>query len=100
MSGGLTNQQKFFGHDLAEVPSVVRKQVNFYRAYDATSQLQNLGDIRTVVIIGDQDPIGPSKLGQALANGIANAHFHMCASGPSEAPNLAWCLATKAKCGI
>ena len=66
-----------FGHDLAEIPSIVPKQIHAYRAFDASSQLQNLKSIPTIIISGDEDPIAPPKLGQALANGIPNAHFHI-----------------------
>ena len=68
---------KIFGHDLAEAPSVLHKQVSAYRSHDATSRLRELGSIPTIVASGSEDPVGPPRLGQALAEGIPNSEFHL-----------------------
>ena len=64
-----------FGHDLADNPPVVMKQVRAYRAHDATPRLGSLDGIRTLVVSAEQDPLAPPALGRALASAIPSARY-------------------------
>ena len=64
-----------FGHDLADPPPVVRRQLAAMRAYDATSFLSELQGIPTLVVSAAHDRIAPPSGGRTLAAGIAGARF-------------------------
>ena len=64
-----------FGHDLADQPPVVRRQLAAMRAYDATSFLQELRGLPALVVSAAHDRIAPPSGGRALAAGIAGARF-------------------------
>ncbi|HWO21976.1 MAG TPA: alpha/beta fold hydrolase [Kofleriaceae bacterium] len=64
-----------FGHDLADQPPVVRRQLAAMRAYDATSFLQELAGIPTLVVSAAHDRIAPPSGGRTLAAGIAGARY-------------------------
>jgi pimeloyl-ACP methyl ester carboxylesterase len=64
-----------FGHDLADQPPVVRRQLAAMRAYDATPYLQELAGIPTLVVSAAHDRIAPPSGGRTLAAGIAGARF-------------------------
>lgn len=64
-----------FGHDLADQPPIVSKQIAAMRAYDAGPRLGELADLPTLVVSAERDPIAPPRLGQALAAGIPGARF-------------------------
>ncbi len=64
-----------FGHDLADQPPIVSKQLAAMRAYDARPRLGELADVPTLVVSAEHDPIAPPRLGQALAAGISGARF-------------------------
>jgi pimeloyl-ACP methyl ester carboxylesterase len=72
--------EPIFGHDLADTPPVVMRQVAAYRAYDATPRLQELGGIPTLVVSAAEDPIAPPALGRTLAAGIPGARYHEMSS--------------------
>jgi len=67
---------RVFGHDLADTPSVLMKQVGAYRAYDASTRLNELGRVPTLVVSADEDPLAPPPLGHRLADGIPGARYH------------------------
>ncbi|HJX26901.1 MAG TPA: alpha/beta hydrolase, partial [Thermoanaerobaculia bacterium] len=64
-----------FGHDLADQPPIVSKQLAAMRACDARPRLHELAGIPTLVVSAAHDPIAPPRLGQALAAGIPDARF-------------------------
>jgi pimeloyl-ACP methyl ester carboxylesterase len=64
-----------FGHDLANQPPIVGKQLRAMRTYDATPRLGELAGLPTVVASAGFDPIAPPKLGRALAAAIPGASF-------------------------
>jgi pimeloyl-ACP methyl ester carboxylesterase len=64
-----------FGHDLADHPPVVMKQLAALRKYDATSELTKLSAIPTLVISAEHDCISKPEIGKALAAGIPGARL-------------------------
>jgi pimeloyl-ACP methyl ester carboxylesterase len=64
-----------FGHDLADQPPVVRRQLAAMRAYDATAFLPELRGLPALVVSAAHDRIAPPSGGRALADGIAGARF-------------------------
>jgi pimeloyl-ACP methyl ester carboxylesterase len=64
-----------FGHDLADQPAMVRKQLAAMKPYDATPRLNELAGLSTLVVSAARDRIAPPELGRALANGIAGARY-------------------------
>jgi pimeloyl-ACP methyl ester carboxylesterase len=64
-----------FGHDLADQPPVVMKQLSALRAYDATDRLAQLAGIPTLVMSGAHDPIAPPRFGRALSARIPGARY-------------------------
>jgi pimeloyl-ACP methyl ester carboxylesterase len=64
-----------FGHDLADQPPIVSRQLAAMRAYDATSRLHVLGGIPTLVVSAAHDPIAPPALGRALAAALPGANY-------------------------
>jgi pimeloyl-ACP methyl ester carboxylesterase len=64
-----------FGHDLADQPPVVMKQLAAMKAYDATPRLNELAAIPTLVVSATHDRIAPPGLGRALAAGIPRARY-------------------------
>lgn len=64
-----------FGHDLADQPAVVMKQLAALRAYDGTPRLAELAGIPTLVLSAAHDRIAPPELGRALAAGIPGARY-------------------------
>ncbi len=69
-----------FGHDLADSPPVVMKQVGAYRAHDARGRLKDLGDIQTLVVGAAEDPLSPPSVGRSLAEGIPGSRYHEIAN--------------------
>lgn len=66
---------ELFGHDLADQPPVVLKQMAAMRRYDATPQLAQLSGLPTLVVSAVHDPIAPPFIGRALAAGIPGARY-------------------------
>lgn len=66
---------KLFGHDLADQPPVVMKQLNALGAYDATPRLKELAGLPTLVVTGKHDRIARPELGRALAGAIPGSGY-------------------------
>lgn len=64
-----------FGHDLADHPPVVMKQLAALRAYDATPQLHNLAGLPTLVVGSRYDRIARPEVVRALAAGLINSRL-------------------------
>jgi pimeloyl-ACP methyl ester carboxylesterase len=64
-----------FGHDLAQTPPVVLKQLNALRRFNATARLGELASIPTQVVSAERDIIFPPRCGRALAEAIPGAQF-------------------------
>lgn len=75
-----------FGHDLADQPAVVMRQMNAMRRYDATPRLGELGGVPTLVVSARHDRIARPELGRAMAQGIPGARFVELADASHGAP--------------
>ena len=64
-----------FGHDLADSPPILVRQVSAYRAHDTRSRLGDLGDIPTLVINAAEDPLSPPAVSRALAECIPGSRY-------------------------
>jgi pimeloyl-ACP methyl ester carboxylesterase len=64
-----------FGHDLAEQPSIVMKQLSAMSKYDAGAQLAQLASIPTLVVSAAEDRIAPPATGRALAAAIPGSRY-------------------------
>lgn len=64
-----------FGHDLADAPPVVGKQLSAMRKYSAAPRLGELAGLPTMVMCGAHDPISPPRVSRALASGIPDAKY-------------------------
>lgn len=65
----------FFGHDLADQPPVVGKQLAAMRKFNCGDRLRELAGVPTLVLSAGHDPIAPPVLGRRLADRIAGAEF-------------------------
>ncbi len=81
-----------FGHDLADHPPVVMKQLAAMRNYDATPHLSKLANLPTLVVAAKQDCLSKPAIGKALANGIPGSRYvefsdaahGVCLQSPNE----------------
>jgi len=64
-----------FGHDLADQPPIVGKQLRAMRAADALPRLGELAGMPTLVVSAAYDPIAPPQAGRELASGILGARY-------------------------
>ncbi len=64
-----------FGHDLADQPSVVMKQLGAARKYDATPRLAQLAGLSTLVVTATHDRIARPEYGRAIAKAIPGARY-------------------------
>jgi pimeloyl-ACP methyl ester carboxylesterase len=64
-----------FGHDLADHPPVVMKQLAAMRAYDATPRLHDLAGLPTLVVAARYDRIARPEVVRALASSIAGSRL-------------------------
>jgi aminoacrylate hydrolase len=71
-----------FGRDIADSPSILRKQVRAMGRHDITGRLSALASIPTLVVSADEDPIAPPSAGRATAERIGSArHVELPDSG-------------------
>lgn len=66
---------EYFGHDLADTPSIVPAQLQALRECDLADRLGELAGIPTAVNAAAHDLLAPARLGRALAAGIPGAEF-------------------------
>lgn len=59
-----------FGHDLADQPAIVGKQLRAMRRADLSRRLGELEGVPTLVVSAGHDPIAPVRAGRSLAEGI------------------------------
>jgi pimeloyl-ACP methyl ester carboxylesterase len=64
-----------FGHDLAEQPAIVMKQLRAMSRFDARDRLGSLGRIPTLVVSADADRIARPAFGRELAAAIPSARY-------------------------
>ena len=64
-----------FGHDLADQPPIVMKQLRAMSRFDAGDRLHQLGAIPTLVLTADQDRIARPVFGRELARAIPGAVY-------------------------
>jgi len=64
-----------FGHDLAEQPPIVMRQLGAMSKFDAGSRLAELASIPTLVVSASEDRIAPPSTGRALAAAIPGATY-------------------------
>lgn len=64
-----------FGHDLAEQPAIVMKQLSAMSRYDARTRLSALAAIPTLVVSATEDRIANPTSGRALAESIPGARY-------------------------
>ena len=64
-----------FGHDLADQPPIVMKQLRATARYDASERLAALGSIPTLVLTAAEDRIARPEYGRALAAAIPGARY-------------------------
>ncbi len=64
-----------FGHDLADSPPIVMKQLSALKRFDATPRLAELAGIPTLVLSAKHDIIFPPACGRALATAIPGAKY-------------------------
>jgi pimeloyl-ACP methyl ester carboxylesterase len=64
-----------FGHDLADQPSIVMKQLRAMSKYDRRTDLARLKSIPTLVLSATEDKIALPEYGQELAACIPGARF-------------------------
>jgi pimeloyl-ACP methyl ester carboxylesterase len=64
-----------FGHDLADQPPVVMKQLSAMRSFDALPRLHELAGIPTLVVSAKWDRIARPALGRALAQAMPGARY-------------------------
>ena len=64
-----------FGHDLADQPPIVMKQLRAASRYDASARLHALGSIPTLVVSAAHDRIALPTFGRALAAAIPGARY-------------------------
>jgi pimeloyl-ACP methyl ester carboxylesterase len=69
------NLAAVFGHDLADQPSVVMKQLSAMRGFDVLPRVHELAGIPTLVISAKWDRIARPALGRALAEAIPGARY-------------------------
>jgi aminoacrylate hydrolase len=66
---------ELFGRDLADHPPIVSRQLEAMSKYSCVARLREIRGVPTLVASGAHDPIAPSRLGQAIADGISGARF-------------------------
>ena len=67
--------QPLFGHDLADQPPIVMKQLRAMSKYDAGARLAELATIPTLVVSAAEDRIAGRSTGRALAAAIPGSRY-------------------------
>jgi pimeloyl-ACP methyl ester carboxylesterase len=66
---------ELFGRDLADHPPIVSRQLEAMSKYNCVARLREIRGIPTLIASGADDPIAPSRLGRAIADGVSGARF-------------------------
>ena len=66
---------ELFGRDLADQPPIIMKQLKAMGRFDASTRLEALKDIPTLVVSAQHDCIARPQYGRALAAAIPGAHY-------------------------
>jgi pimeloyl-ACP methyl ester carboxylesterase len=64
-----------FGHDLADQPPIVSRQLRALRRSDTSPRLHELPRVPVLIVTGHHDPIGPPAAGRALAAAIPGSRY-------------------------
>jgi pimeloyl-ACP methyl ester carboxylesterase len=64
-----------FGHDLADQPPIVMKQLSAMRKYECVSRLGELKDLPTLVVAAEHDMIARPEYGRAMAAAISGSSY-------------------------
>jgi pimeloyl-ACP methyl ester carboxylesterase len=67
--------QPLFGHDLADQPPIVMKQLKAMSRFDAGARLKELATIPTLVVSAVEDRIAGRSTGRALATAIPGSRY-------------------------
>jgi pimeloyl-ACP methyl ester carboxylesterase len=67
--------EPLFGHDLADQPPIVMKQLRAMARYDARDRLSGLAAIPTLVLSAERDRIAQPRFGRDLAAAIPGARY-------------------------
>lgn len=67
--------EPLFGHDLAESPSVVMKQLAALGKCNLLPQLSQIPQVPTLVVTSQFDRIAPPKCGQLISQNIVNSKY-------------------------
>jgi len=70
-----------FGHDLADQPAIVMKQLGAASRFDASGRLEDLAGVPTLVLSARHDAIARPEYGRALAARIPGARYVEIADG-------------------
>jgi len=66
---------ELFGHDLADQPPIVMRQLRAMAGVDATAELGRLAAVPTLVVSAEHDRIAPPAAGRTLAARIPGARY-------------------------
>ena len=77
-----------FGHDIADQPPVVMRQLAAMRHHDVTPRLKELAGIPTLVVSAQYDMIAPPAGSEAIAAGIPNSRYVQIPNAAHSAPGL------------
>ncbi len=77
---------ELFGHDLADQPPIVMRQLRAMAVFDASARLAELASIPTLVMSGELDRIARAASGRALAAAIPRARYVGLAGAGHAAP--------------
>ncbi len=79
--------EPLFGHDLADQPPIVMKQLKAMKAYDATPRLAELQDIPTLIVGAKFDRIANTASHRASREKLSELSVHKFRTGRSRRSN-------------
>lgn len=82
----MTTLAELFGHDLADQPPIVMRQLRAMAGFDAGARLAELASVPTLVMSGELDRIARAASGRALAAAIPGARYVELAGAGHAAP--------------
>lgn len=75
-----------FGHDLADRPSIVMKQLGAMSGVDYLPRLHELAGVPALIATGALDPLAPPSAAEALARALPDARLEIMADASHGAP--------------